>query len=60
MLEGTAEFAELVNGKLQWKPVQAPGMMNIPSNSVHGFRNTSQQNSQVPHYRSSEDRALLP
>ncbi len=41
MLEGTGEFAQLVDGKLQWKQVAAPEMINIPSDSVHGFRNSS-------------------
>lgn len=41
VLEGTAEFASLIDGSLQWKPVSKGGMVNIPSDSVHGFRNVS-------------------
>lgn len=42
MLEGTAEFASLIDGSLNWKPVSKGGMVNIPSDSVHGFRNVSE------------------
>lgn len=41
VLEGTAEFAALVDGSLQWTPVSKGSMVNIPSDSVHGFRNAS-------------------
>jgi quercetin dioxygenase-like cupin family protein len=41
MLEGTAEFAEMVDGALRWKPANASCMVNIPSDAVHGFRNVS-------------------
>lgn len=41
VLEGMGEFASLVEGELAWKPVHAGEMVNIPSDSVHGFRNTT-------------------
>jgi cupin superfamily acireductone dioxygenase involved in methionine salvage len=31
LLEGTAEFASMREGTLQWKPVSAGEMINIPS-----------------------------
>ena len=43
MLEGAAEFASMIDGTLQWKPVSAGEMINIPSDAVHGFRNASEQ-----------------
>ena len=46
VLEGTAEFAALADGTLQWSPVKAGQMINIPSDSVHGFRNVSDRNVQ--------------
>lgn len=42
VLEGTAEFAAMQNGLLHWTPVHAGTMVNIPSDSVHGFRNASE------------------
>jgi quercetin dioxygenase-like cupin family protein len=41
MLEGTGEFASLQDGELRWASVGAGEMVNIPSDAVHGFRNTS-------------------
>lgn len=41
VLEGTGEFASLIDGELTWKPVHTGEMVNIPSDTVHGFRNTS-------------------
>ena len=41
MLEGTLEFAQFEDGTLQWKALGTGQVTNIPSNAVHGFRNTS-------------------
>lgn len=41
MVEGTGEFARLEGGSLVWKPVPAGEMINIPSDAVHGFRNST-------------------
>ena len=41
MLEGEAEFAELEGGELVWKTARPGQMVNIPPDSVHGFRNAS-------------------
>lgn len=41
MMKGTGEFALIEEGKLVWKPVAEGQMMNIPSDAVRGFRNSS-------------------
>lgn len=43
VLEGTGEFAALSDGKLVWSAVSAGELVNIPSDSVHGFRNVTDQ-----------------
>lgn len=43
VLEGQGEFASLVDGEIVWKPVRSGEMINIPSDSVHGFRNVSEE-----------------
>ena len=44
LLEGEGEFASLIDGELVWKSVRVGDVVNIPSDSVHGFRNASSSN----------------
>jgi quercetin dioxygenase-like cupin family protein len=40
IVEGTLEFARLGPGGLEWFPVVAGDSIHVPSNEVHGSRNT--------------------
>jgi quercetin dioxygenase-like cupin family protein len=47
ILEGTPEFAVENSGGLVWRTISQGEMVNIPSDAMHGFRNSSDRNVRV-------------
>jgi quercetin dioxygenase-like cupin family protein len=41
IVEGTLEVAQLGSAGLEWHPVAQGDFINVPSDEIHGFRNTS-------------------
>lgn len=47
ILEGALELARLSSAGLEWFPVTAGDSIHVPSNEIHGFRNTSTMNART-------------
>jgi quercetin dioxygenase-like cupin family protein len=47
IMEGALEVAFLRSGGLDWCPVTVGDSIHVPSNEVHGFRNTSTTNART-------------
>ena len=47
ILEGALEFARFGPAGLEWFPAAAGDSIHVPSNEVHGFRNTSAMNARA-------------
>ena len=47
VMEGTLEVARSGPGGLEWFPVGVGDSIHVPSNQIHGFRNTSLANARI-------------